>query len=309
MTYLIQKEIQTRNGETRKLDVDVTVGDREQALWMFNENLNWRLDFLGRFILSQKKKVRMNNKLRIMTEQHESVSATLSSTLYNWAQAQKEAETSRAENARVTGSIEKMLAGWDTYQNNLRATMTSLNSEMAKITQYNIAIKTDYEGLTKFVAGLKVDQFTVECQEVVVQYGKLVESLEKIAIVIRELNQQIITLQAEISSWEAQIEGYELKWMTGKDNLFKKAQDKLYVLFSTKFGLDHDKATEAQLLDMLKKHDGMGAYEEIQAFFKVAYEQFSEFKNHKAEFCSMGALEDLSKVGKIIIELGEFCNV
>merc|ERR1711981_1393915 len=115
--------------------------------------------------------------------------------------------------------------------------------------------------------------------------------------------------QAEISSWEAQIEGYELKWMTGKDNLFSKAQEKLYVLFTQKFGLDHDKATKEQLLDMLKKHDGMGAYEEIQAFFEVAYDNFRHFKDNKSEFCSMGALEDLSIVGKYIIGLGDFCEV
>jgi len=167
MTYLIQKEIQTRNGETRQLNVDVTVGDREQALWMFNENLNWRLDFLGRFILSQKKKVHMNEKLRIMTEQYKDVNATLSQTLHAWSEAQREAETSKAQNAEVTGSIEHMLAGWDAYQNNLRATMTTLNSEMAKITHYSAAIKADFAGLTQFVSGLKADHFTVECQQVV----------------------------------------------------------------------------------------------------------------------------------------------
>lgn len=60
-----------------------------------------------------------------------------------------------------------MLAGWDAYQNNLRATMTTLNSEMAKITHYSAAIKADFAGLTQFVAGLKADHFTVECQQVV----------------------------------------------------------------------------------------------------------------------------------------------
>ena len=65
-TYVIQKEIQTRSGESRTYDAKITETTREAALFMFNENLNWRLDFLGRFILSQKKKVRMNHKVTMI---------------------------------------------------------------------------------------------------------------------------------------------------------------------------------------------------------------------------------------------------
>jgi len=53
MTYLIQKEIQTRSGETRRVNITTTShATRNQAKWMFNENLNWRMDFLGRLVLS-----------------------------------------------------------------------------------------------------------------------------------------------------------------------------------------------------------------------------------------------------------------
>ena len=65
--FLIDKEIQTRNGETRTITgLNATITDREQALWMFNANLNWRLDYMGRFILAQKKKVRINHQITIM---------------------------------------------------------------------------------------------------------------------------------------------------------------------------------------------------------------------------------------------------
>jgi prophage tail gpP-like protein len=53
MQYLIQKEIQTRSGETRRVNITTTShATRNQAKWMFNENLNWRMDFLGRLVLS-----------------------------------------------------------------------------------------------------------------------------------------------------------------------------------------------------------------------------------------------------------------
>lgn len=90
--------------------------DAQQALWMFNENMNWRLDFLGRFVLSQKKKVRMNKKLQVITAQYRDVNATLQNTLYNWAEAQKEAETSAANSEAVTNSINQMLENWEAYQ-------------------------------------------------------------------------------------------------------------------------------------------------------------------------------------------------
>lgn len=97
MNYLIQKEIQTRDGETRTLKVNATISDREQALWMFNTNLNWRLDFLGRFILSQKKKVRINHQIATMTKQYSFVSAVLTKVTKQWAEAKFEAETVSAQ--------------------------------------------------------------------------------------------------------------------------------------------------------------------------------------------------------------------
>ena len=53
----------------------------------------------------------------------------------------------------------------------------------------------------------------------------------------------------------------------------------------------------------------MKAYNDIQDFFNQAYENFFSFENFQAEFCAIGELEKLSKVGKIIINLGEFCSI
>jgi hypothetical protein len=53
----------------------------------------------------------------------------------------------------------------------------------------------------------------------------------------------------------------------------------------------------------------MNAYNDIQDFFDEAYENFFNVENFRDEFCSMGELEKLSKVGKIIIKLGDFCGV
>lgn len=228
-------------------------------------------------------------------------------TLHDWAAAQTEAETLTAEQAEVQAGLETMGEQWHSYQNELRGSMSGLNSELAQIAHLNIAIAADYEGLTAFVAGLDADAFTAECREVVQRYEMITVALEQIAVVIAQLEVQVRTLQEELSSWEAQIEQYELMWMSGGDNLFAEAQDRLYYLFSSAFGLDHDTATREQLLDMLETHDGMGAYEEIQAFFGVAYANFGEFENFKSEFCAMGALAELSQVGKIIIDLGDFC--
>jgi len=52
---------------------------------------------------------------------------------------------------------------------------------------------------------------------------------------------------------------------------------------------------------------GMGAYEEVHAFFKIAYQNFKAFAPMKDEFCSQARVAKLSKVGKFIINLGEFC--
>jgi hypothetical protein len=49
---LISQEIATRAGETRTYTLTLEEADREATLFMFNDNLNWRLDYLGRYILS-----------------------------------------------------------------------------------------------------------------------------------------------------------------------------------------------------------------------------------------------------------------
>ena len=97
--------------------------------------------------------------------------------------------------------------------------------------------------------------------------------------------------------------------MAGSNNLFTEAQTKLKWIFENKFGLDHDKATKAQVVEKLKEHGGEKAFKDIQHFFNEAYENFFNFENFQAEFCSMGALADLSNVGKIIINIGDFCDV
>ena len=58
----------------------------------------------------------------------------------------------------------------------------------------------------------------------------------------------------------------------------------------------------------------MAAYEEIQRFFSLAYDlfndaAFSASAQLKQDFCTMGALDELSNVGKIIINLDDFCEV
>jgi len=52
----------------------------------------------------------------------------------------------------------------------------------------------------------------------------------------------------------------------------------------------------------------MGAYNDIQDFFNNAYLNFFSFENFQAEFCASGELEELSKVGRIIINIGDFCG-
>ena len=110
---------------------------------MFNENLNWRLDFLGRFILSQKKKVRMNHKVKMINLQYKDVRESIRKTLILKANAQKEAETASANKNKVTLSLEKMIKEWGSYQEELRITMTKIKSELIKMSKYTIAIKTD----------------------------------------------------------------------------------------------------------------------------------------------------------------------
>ena len=131
---------------------------------MFNENLNWRLDFLGRFILSQKKKVRMNHKVKMINLQYKDVRESIRKTLILKANAQKEAETAAANKGKVTLSLEKMIKEWGSYQEELRITMTKIKTELIKMSKYTLAIQTDYKGLTGYVAGLKQDEITLKCK-------------------------------------------------------------------------------------------------------------------------------------------------
>lgn len=96
--------------------------------------------------------------------------------------------------------------------------------------------------------------------------------------------------------------------MTGSSNIFKTSQKTLFYLFSSKFGLDHDKATKAQLMAKLKQHNGMTAYTNIQEFFKLAYSTMTTIGSSKTEFCSLAEIGKLSKIGKIIINLNDFCT-
>ena len=137
---------------------------------MFNENLNWRLDFLGRFILSQKKKVRMNHKVKMITLQYKDARENIRKTLILKANAQKEAETAAANKGKVTLSLEKMIKEWGSYQEHLRITMTKIKTELIKMSKYTIAIQTDEKGLNGYIASLKQDDLTLKCKEVFETY-------------------------------------------------------------------------------------------------------------------------------------------
>lgn len=51
----------------------------------------------------------------------------------------------------------------------------------------------------------------------------------------------------------------------------------------------------------------MEAYTEIKEFFQVAYASWSEQDGMKEEFCSQGRVGLLSDIGKILIDLGDYC--
>ena len=52
--YMIEREIDGRNREPFMFNatIEIESANTDKALWLFNENMNWRLDFIGRYILS-----------------------------------------------------------------------------------------------------------------------------------------------------------------------------------------------------------------------------------------------------------------
>lgn len=310
--FLIDKEIQTRNGETRTITgLNATITDREQALWMFNANLNWRLDYMGRFILAQKKKVRINHQITIMEKQFSFLKTYVEKVVKNWAEAKLESETATRTQTKVQEGFLKIMKSWSTYQAELRVKVVKMQSEITKMHAMSLKIKKDFSELQIHIRNLKQDQVTVTCNRVYKQYEALKITFENVQKRLRETSATVITITRELEVIEKTIETAEKKWIIGSDNIFSKAQKKLWYLFNAKFGLNHNQATEAQLLTKLRAHSGgVEAYNSIQEFFKLVYSTFEYAgmgKELKTSFCTMGELAKLSKIGKIIINLDNEC--
>jgi len=312
--YLIEKEIQTRNGETKTITgMTAIMTDREQALWMFNSNLNWRLDFMGRFILAQKKKVRINHQIAIMRKQYSFITTYLEKVTKNWSAAKLEAETVSVKQKEVEAQFTGIVANWKKYQMELREVIAGLQTKVVKMKEVSVKIKKDFAQLQIHIRRLKTeDQVILICKKVYDDYENLKNTFWEIQKRVQVMSGKVLKITAELDSLQKTYMSLEKKWILGTTNIFHQAQKTLWFMFQTKFGLDHDKATEAQLITKVKAHKGgFEAYTNIQEFFKLVYSTFDYAgvgDKLAREFCTMGDLNDLSKIGKIIIRLDDECK-
>jgi len=150
---LINKQIQGRNGERRALEnVSAIISDREQALWMFNTNLNWRLDFLGRAILSQKKKMWINRQIRIVKAQTKFTKEKLLVVIQNYSVKKNEADKTLKLRTKTEEDLTDIVRKWAAFQDGIRKTITKMqmelnviNKELVEVTRVHEQMQAKFE--------------------------------------------------------------------------------------------------------------------------------------------------------------------
>jgi len=231
IAFLIDEEIHTRNMEPRTFNMTVGADNTDQVLWMFNENMNWRLDYLGRYILSQKKKIHLNRKLLLIRQQYASVEITLEASLQHFSVAKVEAENAHEGNSASLVTMTALIEDWGTYQDTLRADIVTIQGDFHTSIQQVTMVRDQYAGYANYYASLRYSEVVVQCQKVKETYDILVWKLQEIAAILIQIEADVITRTETFASWETEIAGWQARWVSGNSNLFTQAQGVLETMF------------------------------------------------------------------------------